>query len=266
MENESATAILSGLNRPQAYAEERSKDLENLVTLLQAERIHRKALEDVLRESEKRVRFLAAQCLAAQEAERKRIAGELHDSIAATLTVVKFSIEKTIGLMEQGAVTAGSFKDLVPIVGQAIGEVRRIMADLRPSVLDDLGIVATLSWFCREWQKTYSDICMEKHVEISEREIPDSLKAVIYRISQEALNNIAKHSKACQVFFSLRKGRRSIELTVRDNGHGVDLDHVRRGLGLSTMRERAEYSGGSFDIESAVGRGTTIRVSWPIDP
>ena len=139
------------------------------------------------------------------------------------------------------------------------------MADLRPSVLDDLGIVATLSWFCREWQNTYSHICVERQVEISEGEVPDSLKAVIYRISQEALNNIAKHSKACKVVFSLRKGRQRIELNVRDNGHGVDLDHVRRGLGLYTMRERAEYSGGSFDIESAVGKGTTIRVSWPIN-
>jgi signal transduction histidine kinase len=231
----------------------------------QAERIHGNSLEERLRESEKRIRFLAAQCLTAQETERKRIAGELHDSIAASLTAVKFRIERTIGQMEQDAVTARPLKDLVPIVGQAIGEVRRIMADLRPSVLDDFGIVATLNWVCREWEKTYSHITVEKQVEISEGEIPDFLKAVIYRISQEALNNIAKHSEACQVGFSLRKERRRIELTIRDNGHGVDLDHVRRGLGLSTMRERAEYSGGAFDIESTVGKGTTIRVSWPIN-
>ena len=232
----------------------------------QAERIHGNRVKERLRESKKRVRFVAAQCLTAQEAERKRIAEELHESIGASLTAVKFSIEKTIWQMEQGAVTTGSLKDLVPIVGQAIVEVRRIGADLHPFVVDDLGIVATLNWFCREWQKTYSHICVEKQVEISEGEVPDFLKAVIYRISREALNNIAKHSKACQVVFSLRKGRRRIELTIRDNGHGVDLDHVRRGSGLSTMREQAEYSGGSFDIESAVGKGTTIRVSWPINP
>jgi signal transduction histidine kinase len=230
-----------------------------------AERIHGIGLEERLRESEKRARFFAAQCLTAQEAERKRIAGELHDSIGASLAAVKFSIEKAIGQMEQGRAAAESLKDLVPIVGQAIGEVRRIMADLRPSVLDDFGIISTLNRVCREWQKIYSHIRVEKEVEVSENEIPDFLKTVIYRISQEALNNIAKHGNACQVVFSLRKENRRIELTIRDNGHGVDLDHVRRGLGLSTMRERAEFSGGEFDIESVVGEGTTIRVSWPIN-
>ena len=138
------------------------------------------------------------------------------------------------------------------------------MADLRPSVLDDLGIITAMNWFCREFQKTYSNISVENEIWISEHEVPDSLKTPIFRISQEAMNNIAKYSKASLTNLSLRKEDGKILLTIQDNGQGFDVSTVRRGLGLSTMRERAQLSGGSFVIESAVGEGTTIRVSWPI--
>jgi signal transduction histidine kinase len=143
-------------------------------------------------------------------------------------------------------------------------EVRRIMADLRPSVLDDLGIVAALNWFCREYQKTYSHISVNKQAEISGDEVPDSFKTPIFRICQEAMNNTAKYGKATLVNLSLRKEDGKILLNVQDNGQGFDLNTVRKGMGLSTMRERAQLSGGTFDIESAIGKGTIIRVSWPI--
>lgn len=105
---------------------------------------------------------------------------------------------------------------------------------------------------------------MDKQVEVSEQEVPDSLKTPIFRISQEAMNNIAKYSQASLVNLSLRKEDNKILLTIQDNGQGFDTSTVRRGLGLSTMKERAQLSGGSFDLESAMGKGTTIRVSWTI--
>ncbi len=222
----------------------------------------RKRLEDTLRQSEKKVRFFASQCLTAQETERKRIAAELHDSIAASLAAIKFSIEKTQVEMKQGLATPESLQGLVSTVQQTIGETRRIMADLRPSILDDLGLIAAMNWFCREYPKTYSHIAVDCEIGLSEEDLPDSLKTPIFRISQEALNNIAKHSQAGRVHLSLQKEDDRIQLTVQDNGRGFDVDKVVKGFGLSTMRERAELSGGTFAVESGE-EGTIIRASWP---
>lgn len=138
------------------------------------------------------------------------------------------------------------------------------MADLRPSVLDDLGIIAAMNWFCREYQKTYIQISVENQIELSETDVPDSLKTPIFRISQEAMNNIAKYSKASLVNLYLRKQNDKILLTIQDNGQGVEVDTTKRGMGLSTMRERAQLSGGTFDLETAIGKGTIVSASWPV--
>jgi signal transduction histidine kinase len=223
---------------------------------------------NVLRESEGRLQRLTSQLLTAQENERKRVAHELHDSIGAFLSGIKIQIENVILQLERGTATPDSLKRVVPTVQHAIEESRRIQMNLRPSILDDLGILPTLDWHCREFQKTYSHIRIEKQVDVTEDKVPPSLKIVIYRISQEALNNIVKHSKADQVTLSLRKTGDPIELAIRDNGQGFDLEEAlskggyERGLGLSSMRERVELTGGSFSIESNKGAGTVIRATW----
>jgi PAS domain S-box-containing protein len=244
--------------------QERTSELSRAAETLRVENIQRRQLEDTLRESEKQVRFFASQCLTAQETERKRVAGELHDSVAASLGAMRFRIDKIADEMKQRHIALESLQDLGSKVTEINNEVRRIMADLRPSVLDDLGIIAAMNWFCREYQKTYSDISVEKQIEISEQEVPDSLKTPIFRISQEGMNNIAKHSQASLVNLSLRKEDAKILLTIQDNGQGFNLETVERGLGLSTMRERAQLSGGSFDLESAIEKGTIVRASWPV--
>ncbi len=221
-------------------------------------------VEGQLKESEKKLRHLSSELIAAQEKERKRIAGELHDSVAASLGAIVFSIEKIIGQLERDKNAQAGLRDLISMVQQVNQETRRIMADLRPSLLDDLGIVPAINWFCREYEKTYSHIRVEKQIDLSETDVTDSLKTAIFRVSQEAMNNIAKHSKASHVSFCLEKRNSRIELTIQDNGQGFAPEGTRRGLGLSTMRERAELSGGTFDLESAIGRGTVIRVSWPL--
>jgi PAS domain S-box-containing protein len=223
----------------------------------------RKQAEEALRKAHDQVRFFASQCLTTQETERRRIAGELHDSIAGSLAAIKLRIEQMAGEMKRGQGGSDSFQDLASNVMEINNEVRRIMADLRPSVLDDLGIIAAMKWFCREYEKTYSHISVENQISISEHEVPDSLKTPIFRICQEAMNNIAKYSRATVVNLSLQK-EGGIELVIRDNGQGFSLDTTKKGLGLSTMRERAELSGGSFDLESAMGKGTLIRVWWTI--
>jgi signal transduction histidine kinase len=242
--------------------------IESMAPLI-GEAINRFNLEEEIRNSESRLRSLSSELLNAQEKERKRIAGELHDSVVASLSAIKFSIESAASnKMRNGTAEPELLEALVSRVKDSIQETRRIMADLRPSVLDDLGILAAINWFCREYQETYSHIHIEKKIDIPEGRVPDSLKTVIFRILQEALNNIAKHSKAEFVEILLKEIGSKIELAIQDNGQGFDLENnlseggSRKGLGLLSMRERAELSGGSFSIESIVGEGTRICASW----
>jgi signal transduction histidine kinase len=137
--------------------------------------------------------------------------------------------------------------------------------DLRPSMLDDLGIVATLEWFCREYQETWPEIELCKVVNIKEADLDDALKVVIFRIMQEALNNISKHARATQVKIALKQRDGKLRLRIRDNGRGFDTENAYRlntGLGLMSMRERAEVSGAVFDIRSNPDKGTLIEVLW----
>jgi PAS domain S-box-containing protein len=244
--------------------QERTSELSEAVERLRVENVQRQRLEDILRESENQVRFFASQCLTAQETERKRVADELHDGIAASLGTMRVRMDKITEEMKQGHGNPESLQDLASKMTEINNEVRRIMADLRPSILDDLGVIAAMNWFCREYEKAYSHLSVEKQFGISEPEVPDSMKTPIFRISQEAMNNIAKHSKASLVNLSLRREDDKVLLTIQDNGQSFDLDTARKGLGLSTMKERARLSGGSFDLESAPGKGARIRVSWPL--
>ena len=154
---------------------------------------------------------------------------------------------------------------LIPLIQDTIEEARRIQSDLRPPLLDDLGIVPTLSWFCRRFETIYSGIKVEQAVAIPEEEVPDHLKIVLFRITQEAMNNIGKHAQADSVYLGLRKVDGAIELLIKDNGNGFDPESLssreisKKGMGLSSMRERVEFSGGSFSIESVQGKGTVIR-------
>ena len=165
--------------------------------------------------------------------------------------------------------TINSLNSLIPVIQSTVEEVRRITMDLRPATLDDLGILATIGWFCREFQETYANVKIEKEISIAETDIPESLKTVIFRVVQEALNNVAKHSGADSVTIFLTKRNDTIELTIEDNGRGFDLkealdiDGSKIGFGLGSMKERIELSGGSFSLESVRRQGTTIRASWP---
>jgi signal transduction histidine kinase len=139
--------------------------------------------------------------------------------------------------------------------------------DLRPSMLDDLGILVTINWFCREFRKVYSAFQVEQRIGIEEDEVPQALKINLYRIIQEAFNNIVKHSKGDHIVLSLEGNSKGIALMIRDNGKGFDPEEVRKryrkGMGLVSMKERADLSGGTFSLESAGGKGTTLSFAWP---
>lgn len=251
--------------------QERTEELQAINEQLRVENEERLRVEIELRESENRLRKLSTALLSAQERERKLIALEIHDSLGASLAATKFKVETVLTEMgDDNPQTRVALESVIPIVQGTIEEVRRIQMSLRPSILDDLGILPTINWSCRQFESIYPAIRITKEVDIEEDEVPKSLKVVIYRVLQEALNNIAKHSKASMVLLSLRKTDQAIQLVIRDSGHGFNLEEAysrkgaAKGLGLDSMRERTELSGGSFNIEAAEGKGTTIFASWPL--
>jgi signal transduction histidine kinase len=234
--------------------------------------IERRRVETALRESEKQLKILSSKLLEAQETERKLVAQELHDGITGSLVGIKFSLESKLLQMGRGMEPPGiSIERIVGMVEGAIEEVGRISTRLRPAMLDNLGVLATMSWFCQEFQETYQRIYIEEQIEVAEDEVPGDLKVVIYRVFQEALNNIAKHSGADRVTLCLRKGSDNLELCVTDNGQGFEMQKVipridtPGGMGLTSMKERTEFSGGSFEISSTKGEGAGIRATWKLN-
>jgi signal transduction histidine kinase len=250
---------------------ERTAELEAANEVLRNQIDECARIESELKKSESDLRHLSTELLNAQEKERKMIAGEIHDSIGSSLSAIKFKVENTLTeVADKSPGTTTALKSVIPIVQGAIEEARRIQMNLRPSMLDDLGILATVKWFCRQFESTYSKIRISQSIEIEEHEVPGSLRTVIFRVLQEGLNNIAKHSMAKMVLLSLRKTDQAIRLVIQDNGQGFDLSKAQfpngtaQGLGLKNMRERAELSGGSLEIESTLEKGTVIRAWWRI--
>lgn len=244
---------------------------EELVEFLEAmapligETGHRFNLEDELKDSERRLRHLSIELLNAQENERRRIARELHDSVGQSLAATKFILEKKLSQLNKAVAPVGvSFEEIIPMIQNTMEEIRRISLDLWPSLLDDLGLLAAIGYFCRQFAEIYSTININKDLRVAEEAVPAPLKIVIYRVLQETLNNIAKYSRADRVDVSLNKKGNQIELTIADNGVGFDLGSSQKGLGLVGMKERVELSGGNFKIATFPGKGTTIKATWLI--
>jgi signal transduction histidine kinase len=251
------------------WSKERNGERAKAEETLQAEKVGRHHAEEELGETKAQLKDVSFKLLLAEETERKRIAQEIHDGIGQHWSIVKLRLETV--LAQLGKEIAAPLEDLLPVIEVGMEETRRIQMNLRPALLDDLGILATIHWLVREVQKGNPDIQIVTYFDIQEDQIPATIKTVIYRIMQEALNNIIKHSKAkvANLGLEVREGR--IEVFIQDRGQGFDLDAVftsertERGLGLAGMIERTKLSGGLLHIKSAVGSGTTIRGSWPIE-
>ena len=215
---------------------------------------------------------LSAQFLEIQESERRRIATDLHDVLGQSLTIIKILVDESVLLLAANE-TSGATKSLQRVklkVKDTFEELRRVAMDLRPAIIDDLGILAALSWFFREFEMACQSIKVEKYFSIQESSIPTPLKIIIFRIIQEATNNIAKHANASHVRVSLKKDGGTLHLSINDDGNGFDLVEAGKsrpfgkGLGLLSMKERAELSGGNYVMESRAEQGTQINVSWQI--
>lgn len=225
-------------------------------------------------ESQSEQRIIAGLLLSIQETERKRIASDLHDGLGQSLTMIKLALAESEQLLNSGAITEASdaLRRLRMKTHAALEEVRNVAMDLRPPMLDDLGILPTLSWFFRELEAVCHDVRVEKDFNLNESSIPARLKITIYRIIQEATSNIVKYANADRIRVQLRKAGDALHFIIEDNGDGFDPCEVAvrngsdRGLGLLSMKERANLSGGNYSMDSACGQGTRISICWPCDP
>lgn len=211
--------------------------------------------------------LLVAQLLEAREHEQQRIAADLHDVLGQSLTMIRLSVDESMMLLannEAGEATE-LLQRLTLMIGNTIGELHNVAMNLRPPMLDDLGILATLSWFFRELKKSCRGMKVEQQFDIREDRIPASLRVTIFRIIQEATNNIVKHAHAGCIRVNLQKNGDTLHLSIEDDGDGFDPAKHSMSIGLLSMKERAEISGGRYLMKSASGRGTKINVSWRID-
>jgi len=244
-------------------------DLCRYNAALTREIAERKAIEEDLRKAEERLRAYAAHVEYAREDERTRIAREVHDELGQSLTGLKMDLswlEKRLP-EDLEAAAAGRLKSMFRRVDTTIQSVRRISSALRPQVLDDVGLIATLKWQANEFQVRTGIRC---NVELPTEELAldRARSTAAFRILQEALANVARHAGATRVDISLRAHIDHFILKIADNGRGVSEAELRspKSLGLLGIRERAFLLGGSVDIESKVGKGTTVTLSIPHSP
>jgi PAS domain S-box-containing protein len=250
---------------------DREGDLEGF-SLLARDMSEWLRVEEALRVTQIQLSRLSAQHLTIQETERRRIAVDLHDGLGQTLSLVKLSIEEATSSLASRASeqVVKALARLRPQVKSALAELRRISMNLRPSTLDDLGIVATLSWYFREFEAACPGMRIERDITAKESEVPNPLKIAIFRIVQEATSNALKHAKADGIKVSLASAGGHLDLLIEDNGRGFDPASVaehrdfNHGMGLQSMKERAELSGGRYEFQSAPGKGTRIHVQWPL--
>ena len=239
-------------------------------TALSEEIGRRREVEQLLRHSKLELEAMSERLINAQEAERKRISQDMHDSVGQMLGAIKYSLERAQLFLGRDEIASA-----LPVLDTAIDRVRRLMdevrhisMDLRPMLLDHLGAASAVRSLCREWQEVYHGVQMHTDIGISDRDIPASLITTVFRAVQECLHNVAQHAAAHNVVVSMRIEAGMLGLTVRDDGAGFILEagsaQNPASLGLPGLRERVARAGGQFEIRTAPGAGTTVRLEWPI--
>jgi signal transduction histidine kinase len=225
--------------------------------------LERKYSEDALRHTRARQQALSRRLLEFQELERSRIARELHDQIGQALTAVKLNLEAA----QQGALGETEMAEALAAVDQAIEQVRTLSFELRPALLDDLGLVVAVSSYAKR-QAAKAGFELDLDLGAITLPIRKEVETACFRILQEALTNVVRHARARRIRVALHEADGVLDLTVRDDGAGFALDARERGgathgLGLLGMRERAQNVGGVFHVQSSRGGGTLVRARLP---
>jgi len=224
--------------------------------------------EEALRRSKDELRELGAAANDAREQEKSRIARELHDELAQTLTALQMDLawckER---IPESQSATVARLAKMEAVLEETVAATRRIAADLRPLMLDDLGLVPAVEWLTESFAERTGIPC-ELVVDGEDLDLPSAQATAIFRIVQESLANVAKHARASRVKVALERKGADLALSIRDDGSGFSLQTPRKAnsFGLLGLRERASLLGGDVTIRSAPGEGTRVEVRLPAGP
>ena len=224
-----------------------------------------RASEEALRQGKESYQNLAGQLLTAQEAERKRLARELHDDLSQRLAGLAMDAQMLEQQMPPGGAGAVKLKEMKEKLVTVSIDVHSISRQLHPSILDDLGLPDAIASECARFQRQDA-VAVDFRTENITQEIPPDVAVCLYRIAQEGLRNISKHAGATEVTISLAGKHDTMYLTIKDNGKGFDPGQkkTQAGLGLDSMKERAYLIGADFSVSSQPGQGTVIEVLAPL--
>jgi signal transduction histidine kinase len=232
-----------------------------------------------LQQSEKNHQRLLLKLLSAQEIEKKQVSMLLHNEVSQYLTLIKLHAQrhqaalaqrptdKTRQALDNTVLDDSLLEDIVQKNPAALDKLRHISMLLRPSTLDDIGLLATLSWFTREFKAAHPHIVLKNVINVDEKRLSPQFKTMLFRVVQEAFNNVATHSQATSISMELNVIDQRIQLKIADNGNGFVCSDIASlnlgdGVGLQIIRARVEYSGGEFSIKSSQALGTVIDACW----
>jgi two-component system sensor histidine kinase UhpB len=230
----------------------------------------RKRVERALQSSHDEIQGLSGRLIEAQDAERARIARELHDDVSQQLGGLSIALTLLEGRLAQTSAGASALRDLAAVQERAATltqSVRNLSHDLHPQVLRRAGLVDALRAHCAEIERRHA-LGLNIEVRGDRRSLPPAVALCLYRVAQESLRNVVRHSGAKQADIRLICDDTHAELTISDDGEGFDIGETRRrgtGLGLVSVNERVRLAGGSVNISSAPRRGTQVQVSIPLD-
>jgi signal transduction histidine kinase len=232
----------------------------------------RKRAQERLKATQEQLHRLAGHLQSVREEERKLLSQEFHDQLGQSLTALKMDLSmlhRSVtdpGKELSRTIIALGIESMHGMIDRAIGIIREIMSELRPELLDQLGIVPTLEWEAERFQR-HSGISCTFNSKVGELALGEKKSIALYRIFQEAVTNVARHAKATSVEVTLRKEGDDLVLEIKDNGVGIsaDAEHKARSFGLIGMRERAILLGGTMEIRGDEGKGTTILVRIPFE-
>ena len=264
---------------PQSPSTLTSADLALMVGIAQemGRSIENALLQQQLLERENMLEQLLGKIVSAQEGERQRIARELHDTTGQSLTAIGLGlrgIQTQLERLDRDHALSLPLEQLGEVLSYsniAIRELHNIIADLRPSQLDELGLKAAIQWYVQSFEQRHG-IPVQFQQQGDTCSLPEDYNTVLFRIMQEALRNVARHANASEVDVDLRRTDQAVCLVVRDNGCGFDASTIsvtqesQTGWGLAGMKERAALVGGCLDLTTAPGAGAEVRIQIPLNP
>ncbi|HEX2911890.1 MAG TPA: PAS domain-containing sensor histidine kinase [Chloroflexia bacterium] len=267
--------VLTRKDQTQLYSEMttvallRGSEVTGLISVFSDLTQHKKA-QDELRQGQKRLQALSEALVKAQENERRKIARELHDEIGQAITAIKINLKNLQRITEPDQL-GPSLEESINIVNYTLQQVRSLSLDLRPPMLDELGLVAALQWYLDGISRRAN---LLPHLEIDSSlnlRLPSEIETVCFRVTQEALTNIVRHAQAKEVWIELKIIDSNLDLTIQDDGIGFDvkkaLERAVNGssMGLLGMQERVSLLKGELEFSSSPDFGSCIHVSFPLD-